>query len=230
MNNPILQHYIKLTEFLGTVLGPDYEVVLHDTTMPDRSIVAIANGHISGRTLGAPLTEYARRIIMEKTYETSDSCINYTGIAMENENILRSSTFFIKDQSGTLTGMLCINFDDKRYRDLSDRLLKLRHPDAYVETNFVYNEELARAEVVPSAALESFHCSVTKATEEAIAQVMQDSSIPLERLTKEEKMNIISILNKKGVFHLKNAVIQVAKQMQCSQASIYRYINKLSDG
>lgn len=54
--NPLLQQYIKLTEFLGLALGPDYEVVLHDLTNKDHSIIAIANSHISGRKLGAPLT------------------------------------------------------------------------------------------------------------------------------------------------------------------------------
>ena len=27
MANPLLQHYIKLTEFLGQALGPDYELL-----------------------------------------------------------------------------------------------------------------------------------------------------------------------------------------------------------
>ena len=34
-SNLILQHYIKLTEFLGKALGPDYEVALHDLTRKD---------------------------------------------------------------------------------------------------------------------------------------------------------------------------------------------------
>ena len=32
MANPLLQQYIKVTEFLGLTLGPDYEVALHDMT------------------------------------------------------------------------------------------------------------------------------------------------------------------------------------------------------
>ena len=50
MANPLLQQYIKVTEFLGLTLGPDYEVALHDMTDKNRSIIAIANNHISGRT------------------------------------------------------------------------------------------------------------------------------------------------------------------------------------
>ena len=42
MANPLLQQYIKVTEFLGLTLGPDYEVALHDMTDKNRSIIAIA--------------------------------------------------------------------------------------------------------------------------------------------------------------------------------------------
>lgn len=52
MASQLLQQYVKLTEFLGHTLGPDYEVALHDLTDRNRSIVAIANSHVSGRKLG----------------------------------------------------------------------------------------------------------------------------------------------------------------------------------
>ena len=48
VTNALLQHYVKLTEFLGQALGPDYEVALHDLTDKNRSIIAIANNHVSG--------------------------------------------------------------------------------------------------------------------------------------------------------------------------------------
>ena len=68
-SNLILQHYIKLTEFLGKALGPDYEVALHDLTRKDRSIIAIANNYISGREVGAPLTNMALSSLRDKSYE-----------------------------------------------------------------------------------------------------------------------------------------------------------------
>ena len=34
MANPLLQQYIKVTEFLGLTLGPDYEVALHVPSSP----------------------------------------------------------------------------------------------------------------------------------------------------------------------------------------------------
>ena len=129
-SNLILQHYIKLTEFLGKALGPDYEVALHDLTRKDRSIIAIANNYISGREVGAPLTNMSLGILRDKSYERMDYHLHYYSINVNGKD-LRSSTFFIKD-NGKLIGLLCINFDDSRYRAISDHILKLCHPDLFV--------------------------------------------------------------------------------------------------
>jgi len=38
----------------------------------------------------------------------------------------------------------------------------------------------------------------------------------------------VDILNQKGIFMLKGAVSEVAKQLHCSEPSIYRYLNILN--
>lgn len=86
MANPLLQHYAKLTEFLGQALGPDYEVALHDLTDKNRSIIAIANNHVSGREVGAPLTNVALQILMDKSYETQDYRLHYCGLSARGQN------------------------------------------------------------------------------------------------------------------------------------------------
>ena len=91
-SNLILQHYIKLTEFLGKALGPDYEVALHDLTRKDRSIIAIANNYISGREVGAPLTNMSLSILRDKSYEHTDYHLHYYSINVNGKD-LRSSTF-----------------------------------------------------------------------------------------------------------------------------------------
>lgn len=52
----LLYSYTTTVKFLGSVLGPDYEVVLQDLSNINHSVIAIENGHISGRTIGSPLT------------------------------------------------------------------------------------------------------------------------------------------------------------------------------
>ncbi|MDR2784579.1 MAG: PAS domain-containing protein, partial [Treponema sp.] len=45
-----------IVEFLGEACGENCEIVLQDLREGKMEIVAIANGHISGRTVGAPPT------------------------------------------------------------------------------------------------------------------------------------------------------------------------------
>src|SRR5688572_22137566 len=44
-----------IVRMLGTMVGNHIEVVLHDMAKPESSIVAIANGHVSGRRIGNPI-------------------------------------------------------------------------------------------------------------------------------------------------------------------------------
>lgn len=90
-----LEPYRVVVSFLGEALGPDYEVVLHDLTSEDGTIVAIVNNHISGRTEGAPLSNMALRFIQERMYEKQDYLAGYQG-ASQAKGRLRSSTMFIQ--------------------------------------------------------------------------------------------------------------------------------------
>lgn len=50
-----LEPYRALVPFLGQALGPDYEVALHDLTGETGAVAALANGGVTGQSLGAPL-------------------------------------------------------------------------------------------------------------------------------------------------------------------------------
>ena len=219
--NPLLQQYIKLTEFLGHALGPDYEVALHDLTDKDRSIVAIANNHVSGRDVGAPLTNVALRILRDKSYENQDYILHYLGVSSSGKT-LRSSTMFIK-KDGKLVGMLCINFDDSRYQAVSDALLRLCHPDQFVDTNF--QVDAAAAGQAGSDTTEHFPASIHGVATDAALHELERRGITASRLTAEERIQIISALEESGIFLLKGAVKDVADALACSQASVYRYLS-----
>ena len=222
----ILQHYIKLTEFLGKALGPDYEVALHDLTRKDRSIIAIANNHISGREIGAPLTNVALSILRDRSYETSDYCLQYHGISANGKN-LRSNTMFIK-QDGRLIGMLCINFDDSRYRDISDRILGLCHPDLFV-TDVLPQPGTHKAEVRENRpAPEKFRNSADAVALDAINRELERMGVTPGHLTHSERLQVITSLESAGIFLLKGAIKSAAAALGCSTASIYRYLSQIN--
>ncbi len=225
MTNDLFQQYSTLVDYLGKVLGPDYEVVLHDLTHTNQEVVAIANGHISGRTVGSPLTNTALHLIKSKAYLTQDFLINYKGEA-ENGHLIRSSTMFIKNNHGVLEGLLCINFDDSRFTNLSNNLFKLLHGKDFIH-NFQDVPDVQNPVPVSLNSAEKFPTDITKLMQQIFEDVMKDVAITPERLTQDEKITIISQLDKHGLFRLKGAIPFTAKHLACSSSSIYRYLKTL---
>lgn len=222
MGSALLSYYIKVTEFLGRALGPDYEVALHDLTDKNRSIIAIANNHVSGREVGAPLTNVALKVLKDKSYDRMDYMLHYPGVSATGKS-LRSSTLFIKD-GGELVGMLCINFDDSRYRAVSEQILQLCHPDSFVETSFQFDEGRMEDIRQDTAATERFHNSIRGVAGDAVSRELSRLGLTADRLTADERIGIIAALEPQGIFLLKGAVKEVADTLQCSQATIYRYL------
>ena len=223
----LLRQYVKLTEFLGAALGPDYEVALHDLTDKSRSIIAIANGYISGREIGAPLTNVALSILMDKSYETQDYRLHYSGVSAGGKK-LRSCTMFIK-QNGRLIGMLCINFDDSRFQSFAQQVLTLCHPNQFVQALDQPPEEghAARPPQSPPHRPETFRNSTEAVALDAIHHELERLGVSAERLTSDERLQIITALEESGIFLLKGSVKDVAAGLRCSQASVYRYLAQI---
>lgn len=234
MSSDILQHYTILVEFLGKALGPDYEVVLHDLSSKDFAIAAIANGHISGRKAGGPLTDAALRMLSSKAYETDDFLSNYRGIA-PNGHILRSSTMFIRDEERRPIGLLCINFDDWRYKELTEKLLSVIHPEEFLEQHPANTEPLlqktAAAPAPQENALpitENFSMDIPALMQKIFDDATATLETPVDRLNQFERRDIVEQLNEQGLFQLKGAVSFVARKFSCSNATIYRYLSEIS--
>lgn len=220
-----LHSYITLTEFLGRVLGPDYEVTLHDLTAETHPLVAIANNHISERRLGAPLPDTTLKLLGDQSYDDANYRLHYRGETAQGK-ILRSSSLLLRNDDGEPIGLLCINFDNSRYRQLSESLLGLCHPDAFVETNFLFDEKRISATELPCEAIAPSTSSASISIREIVARHLQERP-NARRLSKAERQNIISQLEQQGIFHYKGAVKEVAEALGISQASTYRYLSQL---
>ena len=56
MDAELIRQYTLIVDFLGHVLGPDYEIALHELEDDSNRIIAIANGELTGRHIGSPLS------------------------------------------------------------------------------------------------------------------------------------------------------------------------------
>lgn len=215
-----------LVEFLGKALGTDTEVILHminDDNM--HNVVTIANGHISGRDIGAPLTDWALKMIENKEYVNKNYICNYSGKSKDNK-IIQSSTLFIKDKDGNLIGLLCINQDKSKYVELSDEIIKLAN--IFGNEGIEFTKKGSSTHIHQKSHEENLSGSVNEVTACVLNEFIGVNHIPPERMTQEEKMKIVDKLNQRGVFMLKGAVPEVASQLHSSEATIYRYLGKLN--
>lgn len=203
--------FINLVPFLGKALGDQCEIVLQNCNKG--CIEMIVNGHISGRKVGAPLTGLAKKIMESKEWKKSDYITSYEGRTLDGK-LLRSSTFFIKD-NGKLVGMLCINIDTSHYSRISEMILNLGGLAISGKTVLIGNGSVNKPETFIDNIEDSFA---------SIIRHLYGDGMP-DNFTLEDRYNIIRSLDEKGIFEIKSAVSYVAKKLKCSESSTYRYLS-----
>lgn len=119
----LFQTYKDIVDGVGqTFAGTGIEIVLHDTRNPIKSIVALQNP-ISGRQLGHPNTNFGVQLI--KDYSAVNmrgtSYISYS-LTLKDGRAIKSTMIPIFDERYGLIGLICINIDISRLKDM--------HPDA----------------------------------------------------------------------------------------------------
>lgn len=210
--NKYLEAYIPFMDFLADFLGKNTEIVLHDLTDWHASVVAIRNSHISGRSVGSPVTDLALQILNEAKYKECSYVSGYQSRG-KNGHVLKSATYFIRDRHGNIVGMMCLNTDCQnlvRARDFLNGLIDdMEIPGDCGEVT------------------ESFNMNVTDLIESNFAKAYPDISIKPEELSQKEKMEIVGRLNAMGTFLMKGAVGYIAEKLRVSIPTLYRYLNQL---
>ena len=207
----ILESYMPLVDFIATVNGKGCEVVLHDLRKLENSIIAIKNNHITGRTLNDTITDFALDIIHKKKHKDKNYICNYIGKTANGRKNIRASTYFIRDEEDNLIGMLCTNIDVtalSNARKFIDDLIMIKGGDK-------------------SKQKEHFSLSINEHVNSIISKILSGLGSEPLRMTIEEKKNIVKELESKGVFQLKGVVGEVAKSLEVSDQTIYRYLQEL---
>ena len=198
----------RLAEGIVAVVGPHCEVVLHDFSDPEHSVVLIA-GNVTSRRVGAPVPDLSF-ISGELDRDTPDQ-LNYR--ARIGSHHLQSSTVWIHDTDGTPIGAVCINVD---YSDLTHarELLDKLATAAQNVSNLVVTDTFAK--------------DVGDLIELSISEFLRQEGIQsVEALGSREKLRLIQVLEERGLFRIRGAVNQVADVLDVSRASIYNYRSSL---
>lgn len=232
MTDKMIRTFSLLVDFLGGTLGPDYEVALYDLGTEPCPLVAIANGRISGQTIGSPLPEAVQTLLSSREYEGRDYIVNFTNQLRSTQKAIRSSALVLRDEEGRPTGLLGINFDDSRFLALTGDLLRLVHPDRFVEQEYEGGgapaEDGLPAECGPFSQ-ETIHNDVDSMMRDIFAGAARTLAVPADRLNQEERLAFVALLRERGLFRLKGAITYTAEQLGCSQATLYRYLGRVKN-
>lgn len=199
MLNEILQQYVPLCDFLSKTLGTDYTVSLYD--LSESTPIPIVN---------VPQTNIIDLPTLNSLIEkaTDNTVLNQIIINKTNHSVWVSCMLIY--QKDKLIGILCITFDDIRYRNVCEQMFQLCRPNACttadVQKNNTHAELLAR---------------------DAAIEIINKYCVSASRLNSDERLKIIKKLDDNGIFLLKGAVKDVATVLECSPASIYRYLSQI---
>ena len=240
-----VQDYIPLVDFLASQFGENCEVVLHDFSDSEHSIIAIANGHVSGRCVGGVPTDHSLSFL-----NSGDASKNFKTrtFTMKGNRLCRSSTFLIRNPEGETIGALCINLDLTPLAESHNALgqwLGIGSPFGWSgghknATNFLNadysndgtkprNPESETSGMEKPVSSEEISVGQADIFTFLINRTAENVGAPLDRLSPEERKNLIRELNKSGLFLLKGGIAALARRMNVSESTIYRYLGQVKE-
>jgi predicted transcriptional regulator YheO len=198
----------RLARGIARQFGSNCEVVVHDMTPsdPEHSIVAIENGHVTGRRLGDGPSHVVWEALKADPKKIDDRLSYLT--RTEDGKILKSSTIFIRDAEGKVVGLFAINYDITVMKAMEDQLRLFTSPD------------------IPEEEPQKIIHNVNDLLEELIKQSVKLVGKPAALMNKEEKVKAIRFLNDSGAFLITKSGQRVCNFFGISKYTLYSYIDE----
>jgi len=210
-NQTYLQKFIPLASGLQQYLGDMYEIVLHDISEPDHSVLFVA-GSLTGRPLGAPLTN----VVIEEMKKHGNNAKDLIGYMSEYKDGRRfkSSTIFLRDDAGIVVGCFCINMDISILQNASDLL----------------NQVLAGFQGGQNGSREIFASDVNEMVDHIVEHEIKARNIAPEAMSRMDRLDFLLALEEKGIFDVKGSVDRVAQFLGASVFTVYGYLKEIRTG
>ena len=211
----MLQFLLRLAKALSAQFGPNCEVVIHDlqSNDPDSSIVAIENGHVSGRKIGDGPSHVVLEALeaMNNGEKPGDDRLSYLAKTADGKT-LKSTTVYIRDDGQEPIGIFSINYDITLMLSMEQALRTFTATD------------------LPEPEPAAISRNVSDLLDELIAQSVEVVGKPAALMSKEEKIRAIQFLNDSGAFLITKSGDKVCKFFGISKYTLYSYIDEAKGG
>lgn len=207
-----LESLVMIAHGIARQFGNDCEVCIHDLQANDleHTICYIINGHVSGRKIG----DGASKIVLEtlEALKKGDNVSDHLGYRTHTSDgrILKSSTIFLKDESGKYRFILGINHDMTNFINAQSAL-----------SNIVENIETSSEDIYGQIPL-----SVNDLLDNLIEQSVKLVGKTPALMTKDEKVKAIKFLQDAGAFLITRSGDKISQFFGISKFTLYSYIDQ----
>lgn len=200
---------------IAAAVGSHCEVVLHDLSRRDleHTIVAIENGHVTGRTVGGPSTNLGLEQLRDES--TDHDAFGYRSRTRDGRE-LRSSSVYFRDEKGRVVAALCINVD-------TTPLLAARK---------ALDDALSHEPPTVPDRGEIFASDINEILDQLIETAIARTGKPVALMDRKDRVDVLRTLDERGAFFVKRAVDRVARRLGVSRVTAYSYLDRIrsSDG
>ena len=207
----LLEHLKIVVDGIAATFGRRCEVVLHDLSDLKRSIVKIANGKVTGRSVGGSITDQGLKYLRNDSGE--NLLINYPSTTADGR-FLKSSTFLFRDKHGAPAAAICVNFD----------VTDILNFNTAIDDIFGFPEETDG-----KTAIETFQGDAGTTLNEIADKTIRKAGKAIPSMGKSDKIEVIRQLEDQGFFLIKGAIKFIANKLIVSKFTIYNYLDKVRE-
>lgn len=203
----------QLAHGLAIQFGSSCEIAIHDLKTKDleKSIVYIENGHISNRQIGDGPSGIVLETLQSDPSTIHDKLSYLT--KTEDGRILKSSTFYIRDDDGSISYIFSLNYDITAFTAASTAIQSL----------------IATKDNLPDLTGDSprqITHNVNELLDLLIEQAVAKVGKPVAMMNKDDKVAIVQYLDHAGAFLITKSGDKVSSYLGISKFTLYSYMGK----
>ncbi|MED3824334.1 helix-turn-helix transcriptional regulator [Priestia flexa] len=207
----VLESFIPIAKSTAKMFGPNCEVVIHNLTNPQASVMFTVNNHVTGREIGQSFDHLVKTVLQSEGFK-EDYLAGYTFVT-EDKRTIRSSTSLIRDSKQKVIGAFCINFDVEALNQMQQFMNTFLSTQVEVQENETKSDDDIE--------------NVEGIVDQLIQQIIQNSVHPV--MKRHEKIELIRFMDEKGIFLMKGSVEKVASLLGISKVTVYSYLDEIKN-
>ena len=208
-----LDFLMQLAHGLAIQFGSSCEIAIHDLKTKDleKSIVYIENGHVSNRQTGDGPSGIVLETLQSDPSTIHDKLSYLT--KTEDGRILKSSTFYIRDDDGSISYIFSLNYDITAFTAASTAIQSL----------------IATKDNLPDLTGDSprqITHNVNELLDLLIEQAVAKVGKPVAMMNKDDKVAVVQYLDHAGAFLITKSGDKVSSYLGISKFTLYSYMGK----